>query len=86
MLGTKNVVFERHVGTWKFTLLWGFSEPANAGFKDRNTDIGLQGPGQKEQDVCLAPVVGTIAEVWPSAFFQNALAYLCVPLRNILWV
>lgn len=63
-----------------------FSEPANAGFKDRNTDIGLQGPGQKEQDVCLAPVLGTIEEVWPSAFYQNVLAYFCVPLRNIPWV
>lgn len=62
-LATKNVVFERHVGTWKYTLLWGFSEPTKANFKDRNTDGHLRGPATKQQGIYLAPVVGTTAEV-----------------------
>lgn len=41
-LGTKGVVFERHEGTWKFTLLWGFTKPANTSFKDGNTDMSLE--------------------------------------------
>lgn len=78
-LGTKNVVFERHVGTWKFTLLWGFTKPANPNFKDGNSDSVFGVTARKHR----ASVLGVIAEV-PTrlrSFIMHSL--ICVFLGEI---
>lgn len=62
------------------SLLWGYSNPENANFKEVNTDMCLCGAavGNKSGHISHRFCPGNNPSVLPSSFFHNAFTNLCV--------